>query len=94
MSSLIIFPSGHVTCVYAEDLDLSAIGPLHIRRASHVEPDETGRWWANLSPVDGPALGPFQLRRLAVEAEVTWLEANVLAGTRRPVQRRCSVDGL
>ena len=30
-----------------------------IRRASHVEPDEAGRWWADLSPVGGPRLGPF-----------------------------------
>jgi len=51
-------------------------GKTEIRRASHVEPDENGQWKADLSPVSGPALGPFALRREALEAEVNWLLAN------------------
>ena len=94
MTSLIICPSGHMTCVYAEDIDLSTIGSLHIRRASHVEPDETGRWWADLSPVGGPRRGPYRRRSEALAAEAAWLEANVLAGTGRRVQQHCSVDAL
>jgi len=35
---------------YTEALDLAALGSLSIRRASHVEPDEQGRWWADLAP--------------------------------------------
>ena len=74
MSSLIICPSGHVTCVYAEDIDLPAIGSLHIRRASHVEPDGTGRWWADLTRVGGPMLGPYRRRSEALAAEAAWLD--------------------
>ena len=39
------------------------------RRASHVEPDADGRWWADLSPVAGPRLGPFEVRSAALDAE-------------------------
>ena len=58
---------------------------LEIRRASHVEPDDDGRWFADLSPVEGPKLGPFALRSQALDAERVWLEANCLeAGCRGP----------
>jgi hypothetical protein len=70
---LIISPGGDARCLYSEAIDLSALGNLAIRRASFVEPDEQGRWWADLSPVDGPALGPFALRSQALEAEDRWL---------------------
>ena len=50
----------------------------HHPRHSHVEPDESGRWIADLSPVSGPALGPFPTRSAALAAEAAWLEANRL----------------
>ena len=56
---LVIAPQGHARCVYGEEIDLSALGKLTITRGSHVEPDQQGRWFADLSPVDGPVLGPF-----------------------------------
>jgi hypothetical protein len=31
---------------------------------------------ADLTPVGGPLLGPFEKRRKALDAEVGWLEAN------------------
>ncbi len=65
--------NGHVCCLYDETLDLSALGPPRIRRASHVEPDETGLWWADLAPVGGPKLGPFVRRGDALDAEADWL---------------------
>ena len=34
---------------------------------------------ADLSPVGGPLLGPFERRSDAVQAEVYWLETNWLA---------------
>jgi hypothetical protein len=49
-----INPGGAVRCLYAEAIDLAALGTLAIRRASHVEPDGQGHWWADLSPVGGP----------------------------------------
>jgi hypothetical protein len=69
-----IDPDGTVRCVYAETIDLTSLGAVTIRRASHVEPDEQGRWWADLSPVDGPVLGPFPSRSLALQAESMWLQ--------------------
>jgi hypothetical protein len=71
---LTIDPRGQVRCVYAEALDLTSLGTVSIQRASHVEPDEAGCWWADLSPVGRPNLGPFPLRALALEAEGVWLE--------------------
>ncbi len=69
-----INPSGVVHAVYDEMLDLSTLGALLIRRASHVEPDDNGRWWADLNPVNGPRLGPFDRRSDALAAELSWLE--------------------
>jgi hypothetical protein len=71
---MLIAPNGSIRCLYDESLDLMALGSLTIRRASHVEPDEAGRWFADLSPVGGPALGPFDCRSQALVAERAWLE--------------------
>ena len=65
-------------CVYGEEIDLSTLGQLAIRRASHVEPDKHGRWLADLSPVAGPVLGPFERRSDALDAERRWLEGQWL----------------
>jgi hypothetical protein len=71
---LIVQPGGDVCCLYGETIDLSALGRLHIERASYVEPDLGGRWWADLLPVAGPRLGPFPRRTDALAAELAWLE--------------------
>jgi hypothetical protein len=76
--TLLILPDGSVRAIYAEDFDLSLIGSAHISRASHVEPDHQGRWLADMSPVKGPVLGPFNRRSEALAAELEWLEANWL----------------
>ena len=79
---LMIHPSGTLRCVYDEAIDLAAIGTLMISRASHVEPDECGRWFADLSPVGGPSMGPFEQRSQALTAEQRWLDQHWLgAGT-------------
>ena len=77
-------PGGVVRCIYDETIDLTVLGTASIRRASHVEPDAAGRWWADLSPVDGPQLGPFLLRSQALDAEQAWLEAHWLAAPTTP----------
>jgi hypothetical protein len=74
-----IDPSGQVRCVYGEAIDLAVLGALTIRRASHVEPDDQGHWWADLTPVNGPRVGPFPLRSQALTAEVAWLEQFLFA---------------
>lgn len=70
---LIIAPHGDVRCIYSEEIELSRLGKLSIRRGSHVEPTGDGRWIADLSPVNGPQLGPYSNRTEALAAEVAWL---------------------
>ena len=76
---LIIDSRGRVRCVYAETIDLAELGRLTISRGSHVEPDEEGRWSADLAPVGGPQLGPFPSRSDALSAEAEWLDAHWLS---------------
>lgn len=65
--------AGGVRCIYDELLDLRQIGRLQITRASHVEPDQNGFWWADMGPSGGLVLGPFGSRSEALEAERGWL---------------------
>ena len=74
---LVITPDGTTRCVYGEEINLAGLGDVHIRRASTVEPDAEGRWWADLSPVAGPKLGPFPVRSLALAAELAWLHTHL-----------------
>ena len=53
---LVIDAAGSIRCLYDEAIDLAALGSLSIRRASHVEPDESGQWFADLAPVGGPVV--------------------------------------
>ena len=80
---LVISPQGVGQCLYDETLDLTVLGSLTIARASHVEPDELGYWWADLSPLNGPELGPFERRSQALAAERDWLESQWLARSGR-----------
>jgi hypothetical protein len=71
---IVVQPDGSVCTLYDEAIDLAALGQLTIRRASHVEPDEFGSWWADLALVGGPRLGPFDRRSLALTEERIWIE--------------------
>jgi hypothetical protein len=68
---LVVSPQGEITTIYSEVLNLAALGTQRIVRASHVEPDESGQWSAQI--IDGPKLGPFERRSDAIAAEVAWL---------------------
>ena len=70
---LVINSTGDIRCVYGEKVNLSELGRLSIQRGSHVEPTADGQWTADMSPVQGPQLGPFDCRTKALEAEVAWL---------------------
>ena len=78
---MVIDLMGLVRCLYEEAIDLHALGRPTIIRASHVEPDAAGQWWADLSPVAGPRLGPFRVRSEALGAERAWLESHWLDRT-------------
>ena len=75
---LVVQPDGAVRCVYDEAIILSALGRVQITRGSHVEPDDDGRWVADRAVVQGPRLGPFDLRSDALKAEAAWLNKNWL----------------
>ena len=79
---MVVQTNGSIRCVYGEELDLQCLGKLAIARGSHVEPIACGQWTADLSPVNGPVLGPFDHRSEALTAEREWLEANWLLPVR------------
>jgi hypothetical protein len=70
---LVVGLEGGVKCIYDETLDLRALGKLQITRASHVEPDFDGNWFADMGPAEGPVLGPFESRGEALAGEREWL---------------------
>ncbi|MBI1348696.1 hypothetical protein GC163_20680 [bacterium] len=74
-----IHPEGQITTLYDETFDLTALGTLTITRASHIEPDPHGDWWAQI--INGPRLGPYPRRSAALAAEVAWLTQQHLHGS-------------
>ena len=69
-----IRPDGVVWILYDDAWrGLLALGPPTLRRASHVEPTPDGQWTADLGPMQGPVLGPFETRGAALDAERAWL---------------------
>ena len=82
-AELMIGRNGSIRCIYAEAISLATLGSLSIARGSHVEPNSDGHWTADLSPVDGPILGPFKHRTEALRAEHEWLTAKWLAHNNR-----------
>ena len=70
---LVVGVDGMARCIYDEALDLREIGKLQITRASLVEPDTEGYWWADMAPVGGPVIGPYGSRSEALGAEREWL---------------------
>ena len=75
---LVIDGLGNIQCLYGEAIDLCTLGRLSMARASFVEPNAEGQWTADLSPVEGPVLGPFDQRTKALAAEQAWLEVHWL----------------
>lgn len=80
---LVIDQRGAIHCVYAEAVEMARLGQVRITRASRVEPDSAGQWYADLAPVGGPRLGPFPRRSDALRAEQRWLSEHWLFERRR-----------
>jgi hypothetical protein len=70
--------TGGVKAIYSDGFNWHALGKALIQRASHVEPDIWGLWWADLALSGGPRIGPFAMRAHAIAAEQRWLEKNCL----------------
>lgn len=73
-----ITPNGNILAVFGEEIPLKTLGDVKISRASHVEPTDGAMWAADLAPVGGPVLGPFETRTEALEAEVAWLHKHLI----------------
>ena len=78
---ILIDAQGNIRCLYSETVELAQLGRVMISRGSYVEPDTNGQWHADLSPVDGPKLGPFGRRSEALAAEARWLGDHWLVPT-------------
>lgn len=80
--SVFILSDGTVNFLYYDELKpLLAIGDVDVARASHVDPEKTLdglKWFANLAPVNGPKLGPYETRTEAITGEIDWLTENYL----------------
>jgi len=72
--------NGDVSAVFYDEIKdiiqaLTGDDEMMVNRASHVEPDDKGQWWVDMSPVGGPNhLGPFNNREEALAYEVKELE--------------------
>lgn len=75
--SVFILPDGTIRFIYDDSLKwLSSESNIFLKRASHIEAnvnDNKVEWFADLSPVNGPLLGPFASREESIEAEKHWL---------------------
>lgn len=78
MTIITIESDGSMRFIHDDRLqELLKEGPASIRRASHVEPDGLV-WQADMAPVGGPLLGPYETRSAALDAEVDWLQRHHL----------------
>jgi hypothetical protein len=77
MSELSIVIGETVEAIYSDEAAdiLEGLGNVAIKRASRVEPESDG-WYADMSLVDGPKLGPFLRRSDAIDSEISWLRRN------------------
>ena len=70
--------NGGIRAIYSDGFNWQALGKPLIQRASQVEPDHLGLWWADLGLSNGPKIGPFARRIDAIAAEIAWLEKHRL----------------
>jgi hypothetical protein len=83
-----ISPAGTIEFIYHDALrPLLTAGNARIRRASHVEPTPDWRWTADLTPINGPMLGPYVTRAEALTAETEWLTQYWLRRPSSPTPR-------
>lgn len=73
---IVINSDGSIEFIYSDELrDLVEEGVSTITRISNVEPEGT-KWVATM--LDGVRLGPFNLRQQALNAEIEYLNKEML----------------
>lgn len=75
--TLVIEPDGdRLITTYTEEINLNEVGHVRsIKRASQVEPGSDNLWYADMAPLGGPKIGPFERRSDALAMELAWLAA-------------------
>lgn len=85
---IVIDPDGRIRFLYDDALrEIMKLGEFVVNRASRVEPIAGGFWTADMSPVKGPVLGPFETRAAALDAEKAWIHANHMGLDPAPVDK-------
>ena len=80
--TIVINPDGSMEFIYADDLrDLIDEGNATIHRVSNVEPGIDGFWYAQM--INGPILGPFKYRQDALNAEIDYINEEMLNGSKK-----------
>ena len=73
----IVVSGNEIRFIHQDDLaEAFQAGRAITCRASRVEPAKDG-WKADLGPVNGPVLGPFNRRDTALQAEDNWLRKHL-----------------
>ncbi len=79
-SGKIVVKDGKVIFIYEETVAkmFESLGFKfdNCQRVSNVEP-EGNVWYADMKPVNGPKLGPFDTRKEALDAEVAWVNGKL-----------------
>lgn len=73
---------GTINLLYTEDICVEELGKVDsIKRLFHVEPNQDNQWTAtvNMDTSKCVTLGPFNKRSKALDAEVAWIEENILS---------------
>lgn len=80
LKTITVRKDGTIEFIYDDDLKgfIDDNKEKKVFRASHVEPNENGDWYADLSPINGPKLTGFKTRQAALNAEVAWIQNNYL----------------
>jgi len=76
--------NGELRAIYSDEVAAVfkklGITDFNIQRVSHVEPCGM-QWTADMKPVNGPVLGPFDTKAEALAAEEAWINKHVLSTT-------------
>jgi hypothetical protein len=77
-AELLLLPDGRVVGVYTDAIDLRALGPVHVERATTVEWAPGSQEWVATLLSTGEVIARTTSREEAVRREVTVLQQRLL----------------
>ncbi len=66
ITRLRITPNGRIQGLWSDDLHITELGPVRVRRASHVEFDDSQQCWCVLAPASGSRMRRLLQRLLGL----------------------------